>query len=237
MKKNIVIVSSVLFASFALVASAQTRLGGPIERPTFCGGIAAIRCTTGYSCKLSGTYPDAGGVCVKNTESGKPEKENYSEASSSEARRASSTEERLKAEDRAKIMRLENARRQVATAVKRLNAAIDRIQKLSDRAASRLDKLSAQGGNVTVSHNFLAAAKTKLDDARTQVAAIQAASATMVASSTPKQMPVMKNIERLVNNAAKTIQAAQHLVAQAISNIKPGENRPKPATSTATTTN
>jgi hypothetical protein len=34
----------------------------------FCGGIAAGKfpCDTGYSCKLDGNFPDAGGHCVKN---------------------------------------------------------------------------------------------------------------------------------------------------------------------------
>lgn len=34
----------------------------------FCGGIAAgaFPCDPGYSCRLDGTYPDAGGHCVKN---------------------------------------------------------------------------------------------------------------------------------------------------------------------------
>jgi hypothetical protein len=31
----------------------------------FCGGIAAFPCASGYRCKLDGTYPDAGGQCVK----------------------------------------------------------------------------------------------------------------------------------------------------------------------------
>ncbi len=30
-----------------------------------CGGIAAIRCQSGLSCKLDGQHPDAGGVCVE----------------------------------------------------------------------------------------------------------------------------------------------------------------------------
>ncbi len=30
----------------------------------FCGGIAGVACPSGYSCKLDGTYPDAGGTCV-----------------------------------------------------------------------------------------------------------------------------------------------------------------------------
>lgn len=29
----------------------------------FCGGIAGIACPNGFTCKLDGTYPDAGGTC------------------------------------------------------------------------------------------------------------------------------------------------------------------------------
>lgn len=31
----------------------------------FCGGIAAVECPVGYTCKMDGNYPDAGGECVK----------------------------------------------------------------------------------------------------------------------------------------------------------------------------
>jgi len=31
----------------------------------FCGGIAGKPCPTGYDCKYDGTYPDAGGTCIK----------------------------------------------------------------------------------------------------------------------------------------------------------------------------
>ena len=31
----------------------------------FCGGIAAIPCAAGLECRLSGSYPDAGGICVQ----------------------------------------------------------------------------------------------------------------------------------------------------------------------------
>lgn len=30
-----------------------------------CGGIANIKCPSGYTCQLDGSYPDAGGKCVK----------------------------------------------------------------------------------------------------------------------------------------------------------------------------
>jgi len=31
----------------------------------FCGGIAAFQCAAGLTCNYDGTYPDAGGTCVK----------------------------------------------------------------------------------------------------------------------------------------------------------------------------
>jgi len=33
------------------------------QKAKFCGGIAGIACPSGFSCKLDGTYPDAGGTC------------------------------------------------------------------------------------------------------------------------------------------------------------------------------
>lgn len=44
-------------------SSAGTRPLG--KEGAFCGGIAAFPCEAGLTCKLDGTYPDAGGKCVK----------------------------------------------------------------------------------------------------------------------------------------------------------------------------
>jgi putative hemolysin len=38
----------------------------PRAEGQFCGGIAAIPCQKGLHCKLDGTYPDAGGKCIKD---------------------------------------------------------------------------------------------------------------------------------------------------------------------------
>ncbi len=35
------------------------------SRESFCGGIAGKQCSAGFTCKLDGDYPDAGGTCVK----------------------------------------------------------------------------------------------------------------------------------------------------------------------------
>ncbi len=39
----------------------------PTGKQIFCGGIAGASCPTGYSCKLDGSYPDAGGTCIRTS--------------------------------------------------------------------------------------------------------------------------------------------------------------------------
>jgi hypothetical protein len=41
------------------------KLVEPKPTGTFCGGIAGKICPAGYYCKYDGTYPDAGGTCIK----------------------------------------------------------------------------------------------------------------------------------------------------------------------------
>ncbi|MFH0979473.1 MAG: hypothetical protein V1803_00820 [Candidatus Roizmanbacteria bacterium] len=38
----------------------------PSGEKIFCGGFAGVECPEGYECQLEGSYPDAGGTCVKN---------------------------------------------------------------------------------------------------------------------------------------------------------------------------
>lgn len=38
----------------------------PVVEEQFCGGFAGKLCPSGYTCKLDGNYPDAGGKCVKD---------------------------------------------------------------------------------------------------------------------------------------------------------------------------
>ena len=45
--------------------SLKTLTPTPLESQ-FCGGIAGISCPEGYTCKLDGNYPDAGGKCFKD---------------------------------------------------------------------------------------------------------------------------------------------------------------------------
>ncbi|MBI5798345.1 MAG: hypothetical protein HZB10_00230 [Candidatus Yonathbacteria bacterium] len=142
--------------------------------------------------------------------------------------RASSTAVRANIKDEQQKKRLELARKQTEMINKRLEAAIGRVQKLSNRVSERLAKLEADGVDVTVSREHIAEAKTKLDEALTKAAAVKLAIEIAFASATPKD--AMKDVQEAVRDAAKTIQEAHRHVALAISTVKPGLNKPRPAT-------
>lgn len=40
------------------------------QKNVFCGGIAGKSCPAGYTCKLDGSYPDAGGTCISSQNEG-----------------------------------------------------------------------------------------------------------------------------------------------------------------------
>lgn len=132
------------------------------------------------------------------------------------------------------------AQKQVELVVKRVESAIERVQKLSDRVSERLNKLEAEGFDVTTSRAYLAEATKKLDDARVKVSTLKMNTVTTLATTT--QMYDLKNAQGSVKDIIKVIQEAHKNVAQAISSAKLGQNKPVTvatstvATSTATST-
>ena len=138
----------------------------------------------------------------------------------------------------------EYAQKKTHAVVGRLEAAIARVQKLSDRVSERLTKLEAEGVATTASRAHLVEAKAKLSLAAAQTANIKLsietvlASVTRTASTTVKSdtKDAFKNIHELVKETTKTIKEAHSHVALAISSVKPGQNKPsKSATTTAAT--
>lgn len=57
-------VSMSVSASASLSAGMSASSSSGRGLGAFCGGIAGFPCDAGYTCKLDGTYPDAGGTCV-----------------------------------------------------------------------------------------------------------------------------------------------------------------------------
>jgi hypothetical protein len=241
LKKNIFIVSLVLFTSAAFSASAQTATGTPMP---------------GSDRDAHGCIPSAGytwsapkQACVRAWENGRPtttpelrneiktvrqdtktsvEALRKTEQDKIDALRASSTEENMR--------RVNLVRKEVSMILLRINAAVGRVQGLSERVSTRLDKLATQGIDVSASRKDLVDARAMLDQARIKIAAIKASADTTFVNPVPKGTKILKDLEVLVKDATKTMQSAQRLVAKSISDIKPGQNRDRPATTASTTT-
>ena len=123
--------------------------------------------------------------------------------------------------------------------VVRLEAAITRVLRLSDRVSERLTKLEVRGVNTTSSRAHLLEAKIKLDEARAKVAVIKllietTSTATSTTASTTAKSK-MKGIKIAVKDAKETIKEAHSHVALAISEAKPGDNDGSHSTTTPDT--
>ncbi len=122
-------------------------------------------------------------------------------------------------------------------AISRLYAAIDRVQTLADRTKSRIDKLTAQQIDERISLKYLADARLKLDEARAKVAIAKAAQSSIAdVGGRPANSTAMKNAQSFITDATKLISDAERLVTRAVSNIKPGQNKPAATTPKAKTT-
>lgn len=169
-------------------------------------------------------------------------KENHAEMrmeieARAKALRASTTKAIGMMKDGDQKKRFEHASKKAHAVVERLNAAIARVQKLSDRVAERLTKLEAEGVVTTAARAHLTEAKIALSLAATQTANIKLSIETTLAgaaTSTTKTeaKEAFKQTHELVKDATKTIKEAHNHVALAISSIKPGQNKPRPGTTT-----
>lgn len=200
LKKNVFIVSITLLGGIALSVSAQT-----ITPPKPIGGDKDT-----HGCLISAGYSwnAAQKACTRPWEDAAKLKAASSTAKAKTP--TSSTTARLQAEQR-----------QMATTVKRLNAALTRVQTLWDRTASRLDKLALQKIDTSISRKYLADAKLKLDEARAKIAIAKAAGdAALSINQTSKGTAAMKSVNTYINDATKTITAAENLISKSVSNIK-----------------
>lgn len=199
MKKNIIIVSAILYAGIAFSATAQAAAPKPIG-----GDKDSHGCLTaaGYS------WNEAKKDCTRSWEDAKVSTGTPGQIVSSAAR-------------------AENIRKQITLTIARLNAAIDRVKTLADRTESRILKLSTEKVNVSVSRKFLADARVKLDEARAKVAITKAAADAALTASPSKNSAAMKKVDAYVKDTSSVIRDAEKLVSRAISNLKPGSNKPK----------
>lgn len=62
---TLAILFGIVLLAVVVISLVQSPYIKTTGEPKFCGGIAGITCPGGFTCKLDGNYPDAGGICIR----------------------------------------------------------------------------------------------------------------------------------------------------------------------------
>lgn len=131
----------------------------------------------------------------------------------------------------------------MAKVIKRFEAAVERLEKLSDRIESRIKKMEAGGIDVIKAKELLATANLKIEVAKASVAGITLPLTNTVSGTSSTTALVKEKYSLLrtqIAEAKEDIKAAHAALVDVIRNLKPGANKVRTganATTTATTTN
>ena len=136
--------------------------------------------------------------------------------------RASTTEMRTNIKDEAQKRRFELAHRQTDLIVNKIDTAIDRVQKLSERISGSLDGLESKGVDTASIKEGLVNVNNKLDEARTKSASIKLAMEEAFASETPKES--LNAVKDLIKDTQNTIKETFSSLKDIISLVKSNTN-------------
>lgn len=119
--------------------------------------------------------------------------------------------------------------------VSRLTATIERLQNISDRIVTRIEKIKATGKNTTTAEKYISDAKISITSARTNLDLLKntvalASNANITASST---IIIVKDLRKMAQNVEKNIQATRVYLVKSLANLK----TLSPASVNATSTN
>lgn len=122
--------------------------------------------------------------------------------------------------------------------VERLTAALDRIDRLTERVSSRIAKFSASGANTVKASQLLVVAKEKAVKARAEVAKVMPAVIVALAGDTPKES--FKDAREVIKTAVEAIKSAHAALVDVIEELKGKKSdkattTPKTATTSTTT--
>lgn len=119
---------------------------------------------------------------------------------------------------------------------KRMDAALERLNSISSRIETRLTKLEGQGIDVAKAKSLLAEAKVKITKASSDINTLKGeVEKSTYATSTPRDMA--NKFKTLAETAKESLKSAHKALVLTVESIKPGQNKPGNATSSAKTTN
>jgi exonuclease VII small subunit len=134
--------------------------------------------------------------------------------------------------------------------IERFNAAANRLDVLAQRIESRISKLKAANISTTEAEKLMVTAKNKIKSAKASITLIvlgeDTASTTASMASTTTTQQASSTIDAIreafdvvtgqIQKAKDDLKAAQAALVDVVNSLKPGDNKLKNATSTATTT-
>ena len=102
--------------------------------------------------------------------------------------------------------------------MRRLDAAVLRLEKLAARMDTRIDKLTAKGVDMTKAKEKMTIARGKIADAKQAIADARTAADALVNSEKPKEL--FGDIRKLIKKAEQTVKDAHRALVEALREIK-----------------
>ena len=106
--------------------------------------------------------------------------------------------------------------------IERFTAAINRLEKLSDRINSRIAKLEADGADMTKSKTLMVEAEAKIEVAKASVTLIKIDE---TASTTAALKTSFPDLKAKIEKAKSDIKAAHAALVEVVISLKPGQAR------------
>ncbi len=117
---------------------------------------------------------------------------------------------------------LERLEKFISTVVTRFESAVERLDTLSARIQSRIDKLAEAGIDVSESQKSLDEAKTKIQLAKDEVAKIKPKADEVVGGDARALYPELKEV---VGKAKEAIKEAHSALIEVVKGLKPGQQK------------
>jgi len=113
----------------------------------------------------------------------------------------------------------------VQKVVERLGAANNRLEKIAGRIDSRIAKMQAQNIDVAAAKTLLATARTDIETAQTSTAMITADFASSEATSTAALRDEYTVVKTEIEKAKNDIKTAHAALVDVVNSLKPGSNK------------
>lgn len=139
-------------------------------------------------------------------------------------------EARTAVKEKKQEIRSEVLKQRIVRAVRKIDHAIDRLEKAAERIGSRIEKFKAQGVDVGGAATLLEGAKGKITTAREKLSALEALRGETVTD--PKAF--LEKVKAATDGAVQAVKDAHAALVSVVTSLKPGLNRETAPATTST---